>query len=122
MRPDERDTAYLWDMLDAARSIREFTSGIEFKQYNQNRMLQLAVERAIEIIGEAARHVSESFKQAHPEIPWQSIIAQRNVLAHQYGEIEQERIWLVVKVHVTELIVSLEPLIPMLPPESEQEG
>jgi uncharacterized protein with HEPN domain len=119
MQPDERDAAYLWDMLDAARTIREFTSGVGFQQYSQNRMLQLAIERAVEIIGEAARHVSEAFKQAHPEIPWRSIIAQRHVLAHQYGEIEQERIWLVATVHVAELIANLEPLIPPLPPKPE---
>lgn len=122
MQQGDRDAAYLWDMLDAARTIREFTSGVEFKQYSQNRMLQLAVERAIEIIGEAARYVSETFKESHSEIPWRSIIAQRNVLAHVYGEIDQERIWIVVKVHIPELIANLEPLIPPLPPEPEDDG
>lgn len=37
MQPSERDAAYLWDMLDAARSITRFTSGVGFEQYNQNR-------------------------------------------------------------------------------------
>jgi len=120
MQPDDLDAAHLWDMLDAAQTIREFTSSVGFEQYNQNRMLQLAVERALEIIGEAARRVSEAFKQSNPEIPWQNIIAQRNVLAHEYGEIDQERIWIVATVHVTELIANLEPLIPPLPPESEE--
>lgn len=120
MRQGERDSAYLWDMLDAARTIREFTSGVEFEQYNQNRMLQLAVERALEIIGEAARRVSDTFKQDHPKIPWRSIIAQRNVLAHEYGEIQQGRIWVTAKVHVAELIGNLEPLIPPPPPELKE--
>ena len=119
MQPSERDAAYLWDMLDAARTIREFTSAVRLEQYNQNRMLRLATERGLEIIGEAARRVSETFKQAHPEIPWRSIIAQRNVLAHEYGEIKQERIWIVATVRIKELIANLEPLIPLLPPESE---
>lgn len=122
MQQGDRDAAYLWDMLDAARTIREFTSGVEFKQYSQNRMLQLAVERAIEIIGEAARYVSETFKESHSEIPWRSIIAQRNVLAHVYGEIDQERIWIVVKVHIPELIANLEPLIPPLPSGPEDDS
>ena len=117
MQRDERDAAYLWDILDAARAICEFTSGVEFDQYKQNRMLQLAVERALEIVGEAARRVSEAFRQAHSEIPWRNIIAQRNVLAHEYGEIDQERIWIVVTTHLTELIANLETLIPPLPPE-----
>ena len=59
MRPEERDAAYLWDMLDAAHLIEGFTTGVRFEQYMDDRKLQLAVERALEIIGEAARRVSE---------------------------------------------------------------
>ena len=92
MQPEDRDAAYLWDMLDAARIIEEFTTDVRFDQYVGDRKLQLAVERALEIIGEAARRVSENFKSDHPEIPWHGIIAQRNVLAHEYGEIKQDRI------------------------------
>ena len=65
------------------------------EDYARNRQLQYAVERALEIIGEAARRVSDSIAGAHPEIPWPQIIGQRNVLAHEYGEIKHERIWLV---------------------------
>lgn len=114
---EDKDTGYLWDMLDSARTICDFVSGISFNQYMQDRKLQLAVERAIEIIGEAARRVSESFRSRHPEIPWQNIIAQRNVLAHEYGEIKQELIWKVVTKRIPELIATLTPLIP--PPPSE---
>ena len=86
MRPEDRDAGYLWDMLEAAKNVVEFTTGIGADQYLQDRKLQLAVERALEIIGEAVRRLSQSFKEAHPEIPWQQIIAQRHVLAHEYGE------------------------------------
>jgi uncharacterized protein with HEPN domain len=77
----------------------------------------LAVERALEIIGEAARHLSEGFRTGHPEIPWQNIIAQRNVVAHEYGEIKQELIWKVLTNRIPELINALEPLIPPFPSE-----
>jgi len=117
MRPDEKDAGYLWDMYDAAQSVREFTAGISCEHYLQDKKLRLAVERAVEIIGEAARHVSEPFRQAHPEIRWRAIVAQRHVLAHEYGEIKQERLWTVAAVRVPELIVLLEPLLPPLPPE-----
>ena len=120
MRAESRDAAYLWDMLDAARTIQEFVAGVRFDQYTRDRKLQLAVERALEIMGEAARRVSQEFKTAHPEIPWQGIIAQRNVLAHDYGEIKQDRIWRVASSHIPNLIVQLEPLIPPLPPEVEE--
>lgn len=93
MSPEERDPALLWDMREA-------------------------VERQIMVIGEAAKRVSEIFKQAHAEIPWSGIIGQRNVLAHEYGDILVERIWLSATEKIPELIRLLDPIIPK-PPETE---
>jgi uncharacterized protein with HEPN domain len=115
LRPEDPDAAYLWDMLETARTVQGFIADVSYAAYLQDRMRQLAVERAIEIIGEAARHVSRSFRNAHPEIPWHPIIAQRHILAHEYGEIQQERIWRVATVHIPPLIAQLEPLIPSTP-------
>ena len=115
MRPDERDAAYIWDMLDSARTLHGFVTGVSFYNYSQDKKLQLAVERSLEIIGEAARRVSETYRQEHPEIPWQNIIAQRNVLAHEYGEIKHELIWKVATIRIPELISLLEKLIPAPP-------
>lgn len=117
MRPEDRDAAYLWDILHAARSIQKFLSDKNLAEYLKDEMLQAAVERKIEVIGEAARRVSDTFKQSHPDIPWKSMIAQRNVMAHDYGEIKPERVWGVAKIHVPELITKLEPFLPPLPPE-----
>lgn len=75
-------------------------------------MLRSAVERQIEIIGEAARRVSKELPDAHPEILWRPIQAQRHVLAHEYGEIKHDRIWRVATIHIPELIIQLEPLVP----------
>ena len=112
MRPDERGAAYLWDMADAAKTALDMTDGYHWSRYPADRRTQLAIERLIEIIGEAARRVSRDFQNAHPEIPWRSIIAQRHVLAHEYGEIKQERIWRLVTQDVPVLLSSLEPLAP----------
>ena len=87
---EDRDPAYLWDMLEAAQTLRELIAGYSVAAYLADRKTQLAVERAIEILGEATRRVSPTVQQAHPEIPWASIIAQRNVIAHEYGEIKQD--------------------------------
>jgi uncharacterized protein with HEPN domain len=77
------------------------------------------VERQLEILGEAARRMSEAFRREHPEIPWSSIIGQRNVIAHQYDDIDLEQLWSVVTSGIFILISQLEPLIPPLPPEIE---
>ena len=55
MHPDIRDAGYLWDMLEAARTIMKFTTNVSDHDYMQDRKLQLAVERCLEIVGEAAR-------------------------------------------------------------------
>ncbi len=60
MQPDSRDAAYLWDMLDAARTVKQLSSGLDFSQYSNDRRTQLAIERSLEIIGEAAGRVSAS--------------------------------------------------------------
>jgi uncharacterized protein with HEPN domain len=112
MRPEERDAALLWDMLDAARAVRDFTLGVTFEVYEADRRVQFAVERGLEILGEAAHHVSDGFRAAHPEIPWSGIVGQRNVLAHEYGEIKPERIWRVATERLPDLIRMLEPLVP----------
>jgi uncharacterized protein with HEPN domain len=104
---------------DAAKAVREFVLSRSYKDYQMDRMLRSAVERNIEIIGEAARHVSDAYKQAHPEILWKSIIGQRNILAHEYGEVKHERIWAVASGRIPELIIHLEKLIPPVPPEEK---
>jgi uncharacterized protein with HEPN domain len=117
MRPESGDAAYLWDMVDAAEAVRQFVRGRGFEDYVRDRMLRGAVERHIEIIGEAARHLSQAFRDAHPEIPWRKIIVQRHVLAHDYGEIKHERVWAVATVHIPELILSLQPFLSAPPGE-----
>jgi uncharacterized protein with HEPN domain len=111
MLPEDKDSAYLWDMLDAAQTAAQFTSGITIEKYLKDRKIQLAIERLFEIIGEAGNRVSSVFQKNHPEIPWRKIVGQRNVIAHEYGEIKQERIWTVVSSNIPELIEKLEPLV-----------
>jgi len=119
MRPEDRDAGYLLDMLHHARGLARAARGRTLAQYAPDEDLRLLVERRLEIIGEAARHVSESFRSAHPEIPWRKIIAQRNLLAHEYGEIEDDILWQVVTVSVPELIEALEPLVPPVSPQPD---
>ena len=116
---NERDPAYLWDIVEAAKEIVRFLAGKRLDDLTSDRVLQLAVERELEVIGEAAARLSKEFRDAHPEVPWSRIIAQRNVIAHQYGEIQIDRIWLVATERVPELIALLEPLIPQLPDGEE---
>ena len=69
-----RDDAYLLDMLLAARNVQEFMQGVGRKQFENDDLIQNAVMRQIQIIGEADRKVSLQYQQESPDIPWQEII------------------------------------------------
>ncbi len=116
---EENDAGYLWDMLEAARGAAASLTDLTLEQYQADENLRLATERRIEIIGEAAGRVSQSVRQAHPELPWRQIIAQCHILAHEYGEIDNELIWSVAKTHVPELITMLESVVPPTPPDAD---
>ena len=109
-----RDPAYLFDMLTAAEAVMSFVHNRSRPDYAADLMLRSAVERQIEIIGEAARKVTAQFQSGHPEIPWAPIQAQRHRLAHEYGTIDDDLIWEVATVHVPALI----PLVRAVLPES----
>ena len=112
MQLDERDQAYLWDMLEAAKEITAFLKGIRYDDFVRSKMIRSAVERQLMIVGEAAKRVSEEFQEKHPEIPWRQIIGQRNVLAHEYGDIKVERVWAAATINVPALLKALESLVP----------
>jgi len=116
MRPDDADLGYVWDMLDAAREAISFVGDVDFESYRQNHMLMRAVERCVQIIGEAANKVTAEFRAEHPEIPWQKAAAQRHVLVHDYGEIDQALIWNLVRDQFPTLIVDLQTIVDQYPP------
>ena len=114
MQPEERDAAYLWDMLQAAREVESMADNHDLAAFLNDIILLRALERSIEIIGEAARRVSTSYMETHPEIPWRMIIGQRNILAHEYGQINHELLYKTAIDDIPEMIILLEKLLPPL--------
>jgi len=114
---NDADAANLLDMLTAARRVFSYVAGKRYADLESGGLLRDAGERPLDIVGEAARRVSPEYREIHPEIPWTRVIAQRNVIAHEYGDIKLEWIWLVATERIPELIGVLEPLIP--PPEED---
>lgn len=121
MRPEESDQARLWDIVRWGERLSTFLEGETWDQYRSDTEKQVAVERCIEVIGEAARHISEDFKSQHSDIPWREIVQQRNVIAHGYFFLEHQRLWRVAAIEVPRLVERLRPLIKPLPPEVDPE-
>jgi len=104
-----RDEAYLLDMLLAARKAIKFVEGIGKNDFDDNEVIQNAVMRPLEIIGEAAAGISSKFRKAHPNIPWKEMVGLRNRLIHEYFRVEYDAVWDTIQKDLPALI---EPLIP----------
>lgn len=100
-------TVVIGEMLDAIDAARDCCADRTFEQFSQDRMARLALERAIEIISEAARHLPAEFTDKHPSIPWARIKAIGNVLRHEYHRISSKIIWDVVTAELDTLEVVL---------------
>ena len=111
MPPESRDPAHIWDMVRSAEAAVNTLQSVNLERYLQDENIQLLVERRIEIIGEAARRLSQTIREEHPEIPWRLIIAMRNLLIHEYDEIDQERIWRLVVEEIPVLVIQLKNLL-----------
>lgn len=111
MKHADPDIARLEDMRDFAREARSLVEGVSFEQYAADRMRKLALERVLELVGEAARRVSEARQRAIPEIPWQDIVGQRNVLAHVYGRIDHSQLYLTATRDVEDLVAAIDRVL-----------
>ena len=118
MSSKNRDAAYLWDMVQAISHVQNFVEDITYDDYINSHLIQSAVERQLEILGEAAGRISTELRQANPDIDWKRIVGLRNVLIHQYNKVEIETIW---KIATTVVIPIKKRLKSLLPPLIEPE-
>lgn len=109
-KPD-KDRLRLLDMRDAAEDAIDIASGYTRVDIEKIKMLQLALVKAVEIIGEAARHVSEETRALAPDIDWGQIVGMRNNLVHAYWKVDYDALWDVISNKLPPLITELNRLI-----------
>lgn len=114
MQPEDRDPAYLWDMLQAVKEVESMLEGYDLSAFLADRVMLRAIERSVEIIGEAACRVSMTYRGTHAEVPWREIIGQRNILAHEYGQIDHELLYKTATEDIPDLIPIIQNLLPPL--------
>lgn len=107
-----RDDALLLDMLIAARKIQRFVSGLTAEAFAADELVQSAVIRELQVIGEAARLITAETRTAASQIDWRAITGMRNRLVHQYFSIRLDVVWETVHQSIPALIAQLEPLVP----------
>lgn len=88
---------YLQDILDGMVKAQAFLGDKDRQEFEADEQKSYAVIRALELIGEAARHIPEEIALKYPKIPWSDMVGMRNVLIHDYIEVDLEAVWLTVK-------------------------
>ena len=111
MKKDPR--VYLAHILECAQKIERYTKGGE-KEFDNDTMLQDAVIRNFEIIGEAAKRVPEVYRRRHGEVPWRLMAGFRDVLIHAYEGIDLKRVWHIVRHDLPKVKEAIEKILPPL--------
>ncbi|MCC2028102.1 HepT-like ribonuclease domain-containing protein [Microbacterium sp. NPDC077644] len=102
----------LWDAGQAAHAVRTFTDGVTKEQFFTDLLLRSAVERQLEILGESLVRLRRDDFGAAGRIPeLHKIIGMRNVIAHEYGDIDYETVWVAVTRYIGPLISDLDRLL-----------
>jgi uncharacterized protein with HEPN domain len=111
------DLSYSSDRGHVKRAV-QYLSRRSLEDFPADGLVQSAVIRCVEVIGEAARMVSDEIRQRAIEISWPLIVGMRPVLAHNYGAVNLEKVYAVVKEHLPELVKNLKNLIRLLGDET----
>lgn len=98
-------------MLEAVKKILAFTEGKTRQSFDQEEQLSLSVVRLLEIIGEAAKGVSDELKKQSDDIPWKEIMRTRDRLIHGYFDVDLDIVWQIVATDLPPLVGQLEKLI-----------
>ncbi len=105
------DLERIHHMIQGINKIFSYTEDLSYDDFYNNELLQDAVIKNFEIIGEAAYHISSELKDKHGHIEWRKIQALRHILVHDYYKVNPEILWNTKEIHLHDLLVNLEILI-----------
>ena len=110
MQRDAR--AYLWDAVEAAEAVQAFTRGRTYEAFREDVMVRSAVERQLEIVGEALAQLAKVDPLSSAKLPdLPRIVAFRNILVHGYAGIDYDTVWRLIQEKLPELLTNLKALL-----------
>ena len=105
------DEEYLAHIESAILQIREHTAGMTQETYESDTKTQRAVERNLQIIGDAAHKLSKGLKQEHAHVPWDDVYAAPNVVVHHYFGVNQKIVWDILHSDLDPLLTAVQGLL-----------
>jgi uncharacterized protein with HEPN domain len=109
--PHDPDAA-IFDMILAIERAQRLSSGLSEAEFIGNEAVQWAIFSQIVILGEAAGRLDRGFQNAHPDIPWTSIVGMRHRLVHGYDSVDWVRVWKTLRTDLPPLLKQLKSLMP----------
>ena len=94
---------YIEHVLEAIGKIESYIKDTDFEKFSQNDLVFDAVVREITIIGEASNRITDDFQKQYPDIPWHKVVSMRNVLIHDYMDVDKELVWETCRKNLPEL-------------------
>lgn len=100
MRGRVGDEQRLLHIEEAIREIEEYLKDIDINEFRSNSMIRFATIKQIEIIGEAARHITDHTRRDFPDVEWKEIAGLRNILVHEYFGIDIDLVWQIATIDI----------------------
>lgn len=111
---ERRDQDFLRDILEAIQRVGEYTAGMSVGQFMADRKTQDAVVRNLEVIGEAAKKLSDELRAAQANLPWKDLADVRDKLIHHYFGINHETVWTIARDELPGLLPQIEAVLAQL--------
>ncbi|MEP0917544.1 DUF86 domain-containing protein [Leptolyngbya sp. DQ-M1] len=108
-----RDQEAPIDITEAIKLIFQYSADVSPEALAANLEKQDAILRRITIIGEATKRLSQKFRTQHPSIPWKAMAGMRDVITHDYNEVDLDEVWTVIHENLPLLLEYIEPLLPL---------
>jgi len=108
---NKTDKLFIRHILDSINQLEYHVKGISEDKFSKNVTIQDAVLRRLEIIGEASKNISFEFRKEHRNIDWRKVIGFRNVIVHQYFEVDIHIVWVTLITDIPVLKKNLESLL-----------
>lgn len=101
---------YVDDIISSIKKVKTYTKKMSFQEFSKNNLVQDAVARNFEIIGEAARQMPKQVKDKNKNIEWQQVIAFRNIIAHEYFGISYKIMWDIIQNELPPLLTKIKKI------------